>query len=239
MIACSHWNPSRPGIRPHTRRACPKRRCAGGLLLTTLLWLGLGTPPAGAHPHAWIDLDILLEANPQDEVIAIVQTWILDPTYSRYLHDDAMQQFTGSTPEERLAELGREIVDNLAEYHWYTEVYADERRIGAEPDGAPPEVTLEDRQLHLRFRLVLTEAVPVQSQTLRYAIYDPTYFVEVLHAPQAPPRLTLNQGLCRVDIRKPRPDPTIVAKALALDFNQTGSADLGRHFAEQITVHCD
>jgi ABC-type uncharacterized transport system substrate-binding protein len=220
-------------------RPLPWRRPAlGRLWLVALLWCGL-LSSASAHPHAWIDLDIVLEANASDEVIALTQTWMLDPTYSRYLYDDAMEQFEGAEPEERLARLGQEILDNLAEYDWYTELYADDRRVRAEPDASAPEMVMQGNRLHLRFRLVLAEAVPVRVHTLRYAIYDPTYFVELLHDTQSPPRLALHAGPCRLDVRKPRPDPVVVARALALDFNETGSADLGRHFAEQVTAHCD
>ena len=191
-----------------------------------------------AHPHAWIDIVIVFETNPEDEVTGIAQTWIIDPTYSRYLHDDAMEQFEGATPEEKLANLGAEILDNLGEYHWYTEVHADDRGIAVRPEG-PAELVMRDRQIRFQFRLRLAEPVDSRTQTLRYAIYDPTYFIEVLHEPATPPRLELSTGPCRLDILKPRPDPMIVARALALDYNQTGEADLGRHFAEKVTAHCD
>jgi len=210
---------------------------AVAMLLAGLLWL---LPPgtALAHPHAWIDVDIELEADASDRVIALRQTWIIDPTYSRYLYDDAMEQFEGATPEEKLANLAAEILDNLAEYDWYTELHADDRRILGQPEGSATMV-MQDRQLRFRFRLLLDEAVDPRNRTLRYAVYDPTYFIEILHASESPPRLELSTGPCRMDILKPRPDPVIVARALALDFTQTGEADLGRHFAEKVTAHCD
>ena len=206
-------------------------------LLASLLWLML--PGAAlAHPHAWIDIGIELETDESDRVIALRQTWIIDPTYSRYLYEDAMEQFEGATPEEKLANLASEILDNLAEYDWYTELHADDRRVLGQPEGSAT-MAMEKRQLHFRFRLLLEEAADPRSHTLRYAVYDPTYFIEILHDPESPPRLELSTGPCRMDILKPRPDPAIVARALALDFTQTGEADLGRHFAETVTAHCD
>lgn len=207
------------------------------VLLSGLLWLGL---PGGAmaHPHAWIDVGIELEADADDRVVALHQTWTIDPTYSRYLYDDAMEQFEGATPEEKLANLAAEILDNLAEYDWYTEVHADDHLVPGQPEGSAT-LAMEDRQLRFRFRLQLHEAVDPRGRTLRYAVFDPTYFIEILHDGQSPPRLELSTGPCRMEIVKPRPDPRIVARALALDFNQTGGADLGHHFAERVTVHCD
>ena len=220
-------------------QAHPSARMAACIatLFAGLLWLGL---PGGAlaHPHAWIDIDIELEADADDRVIALRQTWIIDPTYSRYLYDDAMEQFEGATPEAKLAELAAEILDSLAEYDWYTEVHADEGRVLGQPEG-PATLAMEDQQLHFRFRLQLDEAIDPRARTLRYAIFDPTYFIEILHDGESPPRFERSTGGCRLEIVKPRPDPAVVARALALDFSQTGGTDLGRHFAEQVTVHCD
>jgi ABC-type uncharacterized transport system substrate-binding protein len=223
----------------HSRRAPRSVGAAAtiGTLLIGLLWLGT-SDVARAHPHAWIDVDIELEADETERVIALHQTWIIDPTYSRYLYDDAMEQFEGATPEEKLANLAAEILGNLAEYDWYTELHADDRRVRGQPEGIAT-MAMEDRQLHFRFRLLLDEAVDPRSQTLRYAVYDPTYFIEVLHDAESPPRLALSTGACRMEILRPRPDPAIVARALALDFTQTGEAGLGRHFAERVTAHCD
>ena len=210
---------------------------AAMLLLATLFALASGSM-AQAHPHAWIDIDIQLEADAEDRVVALRQTWIIDPTYSRYLYEDAMDQFEGATPEEKLANLASEILANLEEYDWYTELHADDQRVRGQPEGLA-SMAMEERQLRFRFRLLLNEPVDPRNQTLRYAVYDPTYFIEILHHPELPPRLELGTGPCRLEILRPRPDPAIVARALALDFTQTGEADLGRHFAEKVTAHCD
>lgn len=223
-----------------SRAGSSARRCGPapvGALLAVVLGLG-GPLPASAHPHAWIDIDVELQADSDDRVIAIEQAWIIDPLYSRYLYDDAMEQFEGATPEEKLSNLGTEILGNLAEYEWYTELYADDRRVLGRPDG-PAELVMQDGQIRFRFRLRLAEPVDPRAGTLRYAVYDPTYFIEILHHTGSPPRLELSSGPCRLERVQPRPDPAIVARALALDFNQTGEADLGRHFAEKVTVQCD
>lgn len=222
--------------KPHVPRSAGAAVCLAAWL-SGLLWLGL-SGAALAHPHAWIDVDIELEADADDRVIALHQTWIMDPTYSRYLYDDAMEQFEGATPEEKLANLAAEILGNLAEYDWYTEARADDRRVFGQPQG-PATLAMEDRQLHFRFRLRLDEPVDPRARTLSYAVFDPTYFIEILHHSQSPPRLELSTGPCRVELVNPRPDPAVVARALALDFSQTGGTDLGRHFAQQATVHCD
>ncbi|AGA31933.1 protein of unknown function DUF1007 [Thioalkalivibrio nitratireducens DSM 14787] len=218
------------------RRGKPGARLSA-LLLGIVAWACL-LPPLQAHPHAWIDLDIELEADTEDRVVAMAQTWVMDPLYSRYLYDDAMEQFEGDTPEAKLAGLGAEILDNLAEYDWYTDIRAGDHRIRARPDGGA-ELVLQDGRLRFRFRLALDQAVDPRARQLRYRIYDPTYFIEVLHDTDTPPRLELSTGSCHMEVQKPRPDPVVVARALALDYGQTGEPDLGRHFAEHVTVRCD
>ena len=222
------------------KRKGTRRRRLPRILASTVLgaWLGLVlATPIQAHPHAWIDLEILLEANAEDAVVVLEQTWVIDPIYSRYLYDDAMTQFEGDTPDEKLANLAAEILENLAEYDWYTELYADQERIEVVPEGGP-ELIMQDGQVRFRFRTRLAEPVDPRAHVLRYAVYDPTYFIEILHHTDAPPRLNLSDGPCEMDVQTPRPDPAVVARALALDYNQTGEADLGRHFAERVTVRC-
>lgn len=195
------------------------------------------TPPVLSHPHVWIDLDIVLLADDSDHVKGIQQTWILDPTYSQYLYDDALEHFAGDTPEEQLAKLAAEILENLGEYHWYTEFYADGQRIYGTPADSGG-ITFDGRNLKIHFEFELATRIDPRQQHIRYKIFDPTYFIEVLHLTEQPPRLTLSSGACELRIRQPRPDPAIVMQAMLLDFDQTGDPDLGRHFAEEVSVRC-
>ena len=198
-------------------------------LLSTTLW---------AHPHAWIDLRIIVQTNADGHITGLSQEWFLDPIYSRYLYDDALAQFEGATPEDKLQALADEILENLEEYAWYTEFAAGSQALAAAPQGG---ATLQfDAEKRLRFSFVLNLADPINpaQETFHYAIFDPTYFVEVLHHPDFPPSLDRERPECTFKVVQPRPDPVIVARALALDFTQTGDTDLGRHFAQRVSVSC-
>lgn len=210
----------------------------GGLRSLSLVWLALVCVlPVSiqAHPHAWIDLDIELLTDAEGHIHAMDQVWVIDPMYSRYLYEDAMEHFDGATPEEKLLNLGREISENLHEYAWYTELLAD----GQPVQGyAASEVfmRMEDRNLLFGFRLNLERTLDPRAELIRYAIFDPTYFIEIIHSTSQPPRL--DTEACNLRVERPRPDPRIVARALAIDFNQTGDADLGQYFAERVEVQC-
>lgn len=193
--------------------------------------------PGLAHPHVWIDLEIVLIADDNDHVTGIQNTWMLDPTYSQYLHNDALRKFAGGTPEDQLTQLAAEILENLGDYHWYTEFYADEQRIYGSPANSG-RFTFDGRNLRLHFELELQTRIDPHRQQIRYKVFDPTYFIEILHVAGQTPRLVLSTGACEVSIRQPRPGPSVVMQAMLLDFNQTGDPDLGRHFAEEISVRC-
>lgn len=214
-------------------------RVARVFLLTGLLLPGvlLYSLRADAHPHAWIDLDITLVVE-DALLVALEQTWIMDPLYSQYLYEDARAHFPGANDQEKLQNLGNEILENLREYDWYTLLYAGSMRVLGQPDSHGARLTLENQQLHFQFRLELAHPVDLQQAPVEYQIYDPTYFIEVLHSSTRPPRFSSPAQPCRIEILRPRPDPAVVAQAMALDFNATGDPQLGRHFAERILLDC-
>ncbi|WP_018138112.1 MULTISPECIES: DUF1007 family protein [unclassified Thioalkalivibrio] len=212
------------------------------ILAAGLVWLLLVSAPVQAHPHAWIDLEITLERDGEGRITHMLHRWRFDPTYGQYLYEDALAHQEGATEEEKLQALAREILGNLEEYEWYSHVEAGGRAVdvAAEPD---PSMRMEDGLLFFRFRLALDEPVDVGSETLAYKVYDPTYFIELLHEEPAGTRIVEADGLaaagCSAELERPRPDPQLVAKAMMLDYGATVDYDLGRHFAERVTVRCD
>ncbi len=212
------------------------------LLLATLLGLAGGPLTLAAHPHAWIDLAITLERDADGRITHMHHSWRFDPTYGQYLDEDAQEHQPGDTPEQRLQAMAREIHANLSEYHWYSHVEAGGEPIAVTPAGAAT-MAREDRTLSLRFRLALEQPVDPAVTPLHYKVYDPTYFIEILHQQPHGTRILGPGGLaapgCRVELTQPRPDPAMVARAMALDYGATAEYDLGRHFAEQVRVRCD
>ncbi|WP_018871761.1 DUF1007 family protein [Thioalkalivibrio sp. ALJ16] len=195
-----------------------------------------------AHPHAWIDLRIDFQRDADGQITHMLHHWRFDPTYGQYLYDDAQQHQSGDTPEARLQGLADEILDNLDEYAWYTHLrVADESlAIAAASD---PSMEMDAGLLHFRFRLELERPVDPAATPLEYRIYDPTYFIEILHQEPHGTRILSASGLadatCRAELVRPRPDPALVARALALDYGASVDYDLGQHFAERVTVRCE
>ncbi|HDP90363.1 MAG TPA: DUF1007 family protein [Thioalkalivibrio sp.] len=202
-----------------------------------LLPLLLAAPPSHAHPHAWIDLRVTVVFDEAGRITALRQVWRIDPLYSMVLLEEMGADARGDSVDAGLADIGEGMIRNLAAHDYFTELHHAGRSLA----GATVEdygLSRRSGRLELAFTLRLPEPVDPQSGELIYGVFDPTYYIEILHDPDRPPALEGAPQACTLRIRAPRPDPAVVARAAALDVNQTGDPDLGRHFTEHGEVTC-
>lgn len=209
--------------------------------LTPALLLAIVLLPAGlgAHPHAWIDLRVSLIFDDTGQLVRMQQAWRIDPTYSHMLLEDLTQDLEGDTGiDAALAHAGERILRNLAAYDYFTELRHHGEAIVV-PDSLDPHLTLEQRRLHLRFDLPL-DGLDVQAgDDFTYRVFDPEYWIEVLHDPDDIVYVENRPG-CSVRVTAPRPDPQLIRYAATLERQERSPADnLGRHFAEAATLECD
>ncbi|AHE98829.1 DUF1007 family protein [Thioalkalivibrio paradoxus] len=191
-----------------------------------------------AHPHAWIDLRVSLTFEPGGDLHAMRQEWMLDPSYSHLLLQDLEASYPGLALTAALDKIGARMLAALRDYDYFTEV----RRSGDRqtiPDAREGRLEWRQRRLHLSFELPLEQTRPDADAPLEYRVYDPSYWIEVLHDAEDVIHLDRGQG-CTTQIESPRPDPRLVAYAATLDRNQRAPLeDLGRAFAERVLIHCD
>jgi len=217
----------------------PRRRPAVlGLAILLSLWPLL----AAAHPHGWVDVSVQVMTDAQGRAEALQQRWRLDPFYSQLLLEELRAAEGEASMEARLDRLGVEIRHNLAPKHYFTHVTQDGRSVAL---GEVDDITTlaRDGRVELMFRLPLAEPLPLDEAPMRYRIYDPTYYLEVLHeaddeAPR-PDALRVAGADCTTRILAADPDPAKVAEAASLDRGEQGSEGLGRFFAETGEVQCD
>ena len=127
---------------------------------------------------------------------------------------------------------------NLEEYHYFTDVRLDGRRLPlGRPAGA--ETGLRGQRLWLRFEVPLAEPVDPGSGRLTFAIYDPTYYIEILYLDGEFVTFTgPGADACFGEIVPPSPSMEAIALAAALDRTQSGGDGLGELFAETVVVEC-
>ncbi|WP_445011421.1 DUF1007 family protein [Vreelandella stevensii] len=203
--------------------------------------LGLASGEVWAHPHGWIDLSMRVITNEAGEATGVHQTWRMDPFYSLVVFEE-LQQVPGASLEEGLDQLGSDIRDNLVPQHYFTELRINRQRLAF---GEVTEYTAMERDGRLTFMFILPleSPQPLQGNVLEYQVFDPTYYIEVVHEADndGPSKgaLVLNgEPTCELSIIEADPDPEMVLQAALLDVDEEGEPGLGRHFAETGRVDC-
>lgn len=199
------------------------------------------SPSVLAHPHGWIDLNVRVVTDDQGVVSALHQTWQMDPFYSLVVFEE-LQQVPGADLAQGLDQLGSEIRNNLAQQHYFTEVRIDGKRQSL---GEVTEYTALERDGRLTFMFILplSSPQPLAGHTLEYQVFDPTYYLEVVHdeedgSPSEQALILNGEPSCELTILPANPDPELVMQAALLDVDEQGEPGLGRHFAETGRVVC-
>lgn len=222
-------------------RRCPDRwhrRLASGIACVLALFPLTGA----AHPHGWVDVSVKVMTDAQGRAEALQQRWRLDPFYSQLLLEE-LRAAQGDEPmAARLDRLGVKIRHTLAPQHYFTHVTQAGQPVAL---GDVDDFTTLARggRIELMFRLPLASPLPLDESPVRYRIYDPTYYLEVVHEADGdtprPDALTVAKDDCRTRIIAADPDPAKVAEAASLDRGEQAEEGLGRFFAETGEIRCD
>lgn len=216
----------------------------GGVAAVALVLAASGslfTSDAYAHPHGWIDLSVRVITDDQGMVTGLHQTWRMDPFYSLVVFEE-LQQAENASLEEGLDQLGKEIRDNLSAQHYLTEIHINGE---SQALGKVSEYTALERDGRLTFMFILPLETPqpLTDSLLSYQVFDPTYYIEVVHEEEGgQPRddaLIINGApACELSILPADPDPEVVMQAALLDKDESGEPGLGRFFTETGQVDC-
>lgn len=196
---------------------------------------------AVAHPHGWIDLSVRIITDSQGVATGLHQTWRMDPFYSLVVFEE-LQQVEDASLEAGLDQLGQDIRDNLSHQHYFTDI-----RLDGEPQalGEVTEYTALERdgRLTYMFILPLASPQPLAGRILEYRVFDPSYYIEVVH--EAEGNVVLDSALilngepgCALSVLSADPDPEVVLQAALLDVDEEGEPGLGQYFAETGQVDC-
>jgi ABC-type uncharacterized transport system substrate-binding protein len=196
----------------------------------------VGAGDALAHPHAWIDLRTRVIMNDQGRLAALELDWLFDDFYTAYIAEEFAEE--GRPASEFLPEVASTNLANLAEYDYFTDVRLNGERLPlGEVSGA--ETGLREKRLWLRFEVPLVEPVDPDSGRLTFAVYDPTYYIEILYLEGEAINFTgPGAEACVGRIVPPNPSFEAIARASALDATESGGDGLGELFAETVVVEC-
>ena len=196
-------------------------------------FVGLCVPCSSvAHPHAWIDLRTSVVIGNGGRIMAIEQEWLLDPLYSTLLIDGL------GTNTTALRAHGADMLARLSQYNYFTEIKVDGK---ARTPATVTEFSTELRSNRFWIRFVLPISAPVDPlrQTLSYAVYDPTYYIEILHLEEDVIEfLGAEPGRCAAWIKPPEPTPEAIMRARSIAIDTSPDKSLGALFAERVRVAC-
>ncbi|WP_245955254.1 DUF1007 family protein [Kushneria indalinina] len=214
---------------PHLRRGLA---LLAGLVMS---WVAL---PAMAHPHGWIDYRVAVMVDDQQRVTALEQSWKMDPFQSLTMVE-GLESVTGEeSMAQRLDALGHEIAANLATQHYLTHVYDGEEELTL---GGIEDYTtrLDDNRVEFSFIVTLAEPQPL-SESLRWQVYDGTYFIEFLYDDQIerPVELVNAPPQCHGEVVHADPDPAVVARVSAIDITGETPEGIGRLFSDTGVIKC-
>jgi ABC-type uncharacterized transport system substrate-binding protein len=198
--------------------------------------LALSPLPLAAHPHGWIDIRTEVLVDDAGRIEGLRQAWLFDEFYSAFMLDDFEHQ--GLPQEDGLARLLVQDVEALAPFDYFTRLEVDGSPEGFDAVRAYANGVAQGR-IWFRFELPLAEPIEPGGRDVRYAVFDPTYFIELLHHGDDPVRLA-EPLVERCDVAVVDPDPPAEIVSLAAMLDRTAEADdgLGAHFAQWIELRC-
>lgn len=194
--------------------------------------------PAGSHPHAWIDLTVRVLFDEDGRAAGLRETWLFDDFYTAFAMEGLGQDVDGTPSDEALEIIRRENLANLQEFDYFTKVTVGGESVFLEP-ATESSATMVGPRLSMSFTVAFDAPRALAGSTLDYAIFDPSYYIEMLHADRfdaigfedAP------EG-CGFELTAPNPTFEAVSLAAALDRTQSGPENMGELFAQTVSVTC-
>ena len=209
-------------------------------LLIIIFGLFLLTPTqlVFAHPHVWTDMTIKILFDDTGRAYGLHQTWLFDDYYTAYAVEGTDRNGDGTPNQEELDEILKVNMEHLKEYGYFTEAMIKEKPLKLKP-VTDMSTRMVDKRLEMSFVTPFEEPVSVAGKSFSYAIFDPTYYVDMLHAEiDMPVIISGAPDGCEYKLTPPNPNPSAVAQAAMLDSSQRGETGLGSFFAERVSLTC-
>ena len=199
--------------------------------------------PVLAHPHVWIDMTTKVLFDKDGRVRGLGIHWVFDPFYSLLL-SLRVKELAKTEGKVAHATFVKNMVSRIKRHGYFTEATANKKRLDfashANTSAGQIKDGKEKGRFWVRFDLKLKEAVDPKSKTFTYAVYDPTYYIEILHRERKPAYTLVGiaKDVCHAFLIKPKPDAGAQMLAASLDRTESAGDALGQLFAEKVTLQC-
>lgn len=198
---------------------------------------------ARAHPHVWVSSKTEIVHDTQGRVTGFRHHWTFDEIFSAFAAQGMDKNGDGKFNREELAALAKENIESLSEFDFFTFAKVAGKPVSLNEPKDGYYLSHEGGQLTLHFTLPLKTPLDARKEQLKFAIYDPTYFVAFSYAKDAPAILASNAPRgCRVAMEKPKPASAKETRLSDLSeafFDELGEgSDFGAQFAPDILISC-
>ena len=207
------------------------KQSAGALFLAVLSFA------AAAHPHSFISMKTELVAD-DAQISGLKMRWTMDEITSADLLYDAGDAKPG---DEIWKKLAAEVMANVLGQHYFTEFWHNGQKVKFLNRPTTYGMARDGHQAVLTFILPLAQPQPLTGQKYTFATFDPSYYVDMSYAEDRDVTLPAAlQKRCSIAVHTPKPSDETLNFAIALDKDDAPPEDmeLGKQFAQQVTVKC-
>lgn len=200
--------------------------------------LTIGAPTATAHPHVWIDMTVSSVFGEDGKLTGFTHVWAFDEFYTVF-QLEGFELSSGDKPaQEQLDKYAVEMTDSIAQFGYLMRIEGRDGRLDV--DARDQSARLRpDQRLELTFSVDLKEPVDATDWPVRYSVYDPDYYIEMLHEKGTGVLMTGSPpATCTMDVDRPSPTFEMISLAASLDRMDQGPDTLGAAFAENVTIDC-
>ncbi len=134
--------------------------------------------PTFAHPHVLVNTTTRFEISSKDQILTLQNIhykWVFDENFSLVLLGDYDDDKDGNLSEAELTNLASEIMGNLSEINYFTQLVTDGKPHLIKPADKVQADFINSR-LSFEFSLQLGETVAMATN-LEYALFDEEYYV--------------------------------------------------------------
>jgi len=205
--------------------------------LALMFGLAAAGGPAAAHPHVWIDLETKPIYDGDGRVTGIDIAWIFDPFYTVFAVED-MRTADGVDREALVGMISRNL-ENLRPHDFFTDIRAGGAKVKLGPVETFDAGLIRDN-LWMRFVVTFEEPVDPRESSFSYAVYDPTYYIEVIY--NDPVKANLEAAAppgCSAQLEEPNPTSEAITLAQSLDLLANAPETLGEMFAQRVRIECN